>query len=1044
MSKSVSKRIVRTTILSAAVLGLGLWTGGAFAAPQTWDPNDDEGATGNSGNWGTAALQWADGTAANAISLGWTQANDAIFGGTGGGPWTITLDEAIAANSVTINTAGYTIGAAAAPALTTNTITANDSAAIAADMVITAAGAYDVALGKTLTVTGIIGDGASNFGFTKSGAGTLYLKGINTFGSNNAININAGTVQIDAESGLGAATNDIVFGGGTLRVSGSFTPGTGKTYAVGTSSSAIEVDASQTLTLPSTAGLVTADTTGVLALSGAGKVIIQSTNVAFDGTWKLDAGELEIRNANSLGDATNRPIALLSGGNLRLARSSATTWVADVVVDDNSSIIVDRTTSGTGLNQTLGTLSMGGGKTLTVTQTNYTAAPTLIFGATTLTGDATIDSAADVNVQVGAITAGSNTLTKAGAGRLILAADVVSGTLKLDNAALGTSASPRTINNLEVVGNSYIWSVSSTAWTINGAVSGTGKLIVGGTNRNAVVNIPTTGNSLGGLEVQVGKVVATDATSHGSNAIDMNLTAASMTAALTYTGSNITVANNINATIGAAANGNTGEWIRIGQNASDLGTLTMTGTLTLSNSFVAATPAAGATVKLSVGNNGILDYQGKITGTGNIGIDVVTVNNTGLVKLSNATNDFVGDVLLRQQNVKLVIAAPGALGNPSNRLITMIGQAAWVQFDASMTLPNDVMTIGSNNWDTNGNDVTMSGLITGDPATSAFFNKKGLGTLTLTNPLNTFGGVVAGGQRTVNIQGGVLATPNDGALGNSALPNNVSMDGGSFRATESFSSARVFNATATGGSILVDATKTLTLTGTLSGGLLGKGGDGTLTVNGPQSFGVGSTFTVSAGTVNLNTDAGTAATAGPTAAVANLTLNISGTGVVNFGTAQDLLKLSSTVAGGANLAGNAARIYTLADEAQLNSDVFAGKVIDSTISTNPWQIGITDQKLDAAGNPMLLVQVTRKGDANLDGTTNFTDLLRLSQNYGVSGKLFDEGDFNYDGTVNFNDLLILSQNYGQSYPAPAAPVPEPGVLGVLAIGAAGLLGRRRR
>ena len=57
------------------------------------------------------------------------------------------------------------------------------------------------------------------------------------------------------------------------------------------------------------------------------------------------------------------------------------------------------------------------------------------------------------------------------------------------------------------------------------------------------------------------------------------------------------------------------------------------------------------------------------------------------------------------------------------------------------------------------------------------------------------------------------------------------------------------------------------------------------------------------------------------------------------------------------------------------------------------------------------VKYTLYGDASLDGRVNFTDLLRLSQNYNTGGKSWAGGDSNYDGLVNFSDLLKLSQNY---------------------------------
>ncbi|MFT3788646.1 MAG: hypothetical protein QM770_21145 [Tepidisphaeraceae bacterium] len=63
-----------------------------------------------------------------------------------------------------------------------------------------------------------------------------------------------------------------------------------------------------------------------------------------------------------------------------------------------------------------------------------------------------------------------------------------------------------------------------------------------------------------------------------------------------------------------------------------------------------------------------------------------------------------------------------------------------------------------------------------------------------------------------------------------------------------------------------------------------------------------------------------------------------------------------------------------------------------------------------------IVRYTYAGDANLDGTVNFTDLLVLASNYGSVGRDFSQGSFDYDptGTVNFTDLLLLAQNYGQA------------------------------
>jgi hypothetical protein len=114
------------------------------------------------------------------------------------------------------------------------------------------------------------------------------------------------------------------------------------------------------------------------------------------------------------------------------------------------------------------------------------------------------------------------------------------------------------------------------------------------------------------------------------------------------------------------------------------------------------------------------------------------------------------------------------------------------------------------------------------------------------------------------------------------------------------------------------------------------------------------------------------------------------------------------------------------------------------------------------------------GDANLDGSVTFIDLGVVAQNLGAINSDWQHGDFNYDGTTNFLDIGLLAQNLNKNElntplsslvpdPSPAltaewnlavaeiqanstvpTDVPEPGTISLLAVGAAGLLARRRR
>jgi hypothetical protein len=82
------------------------------------------------------------------------------------------------------------------------------------------------------------------------------------------------------------------------------------------------------------------------------------------------------------------------------------------------------------------------------------------------------------------------------------------------------------------------------------------------------------------------------------------------------------------------------------------------------------------------------------------------------------------------------------------------------------------------------------------------------------------------------------------------------------------------------------------------------------------------------------------------------------------------------------------------------------------------------------GPDSVLVRYTLAGDATLDGSVGFNDLVRLAQNYGASlaastDNWWSHGDFNYDGVVDFSDLVALAQNYNLSLPAEPIPGASP-------------------
>jgi hypothetical protein len=122
----------------------------------------------------------------------------------------------------------------------------------------------------------------------------------------------------------------------------------------------------------------------------------------------------------------------------------------------------------------------------------------------------------------------------------------------------------------------------------------------------------------------------------------------------------------------------------------------------------------------------------------------------------------------------------------------------------------------------------------------------------------------------------------------------------------------------------------------------------------------------------------------------------------------------------------------------------------------------SDQSAQDAGVPVapgqILVHAVLSGDANMDGIVDFFDIAQLlGYKYNTHQQAsYTDGDLNYDGVVDFFDIAtLLSANYntGQTFGAAVAAspalagqssVPEPFAPGIIGLGLAALLLRRRR
>ena len=224
---------------------------------------------------------------------------------------------------------------------------------------------------QTLSVGGVIGDGAATFGLTKAGTAELILNGANTYGG--LTNLVNGALRLNGDNS-GAAGGVTIAAGATLRL--------GHANALG----------SGTLTL--NGGTLDNTSGGVLTLGG-NVAQTWNTGFTFTGTHNLVMGS----GAVTLGATTS---VTVTAGNLT---------VNGVIDDGVNTFNLEKTGAGT---LTLGVANTYGGATIisagtlafTANQTLAAATNTLLFGATAasttpgnlvLTADATFGGALIVN-----------------------------------------------------------------------------------------------------------------------------------------------------------------------------------------------------------------------------------------------------------------------------------------------------------------------------------------------------------------------------------------------------------------------------------------------------------------------------------------------------------------------------------------------------------------------------------------------------------------------------------------------------------------------
>ncbi|PSJ63205.1 autotransporter outer membrane beta-barrel domain-containing protein [Mesorhizobium soli] len=619
----------------ASVLAIGA----AAAADRYWDPNGTAVGRGGSGTWNLTSAFWSpNGDGVSGPYSAWNNSafDNAIFGGTTAG--TVTLTSPITVNSLTFETPGYI--------LTGGTLTL-----AGANPTISTIGTN-----TGVTIDSVIGGTA---GLTKSLAGVLRLNGVNTFSG--GINVTAGTLVVNGDAALGAASNGVTLAAGAgLNSSGALSSSRVVTLSGGQATIA-------------GAGVGSARFTGAGGLNVNGNVTLNNNVNNYTGaTAVVNGGTLtftsigDVGTASALGAPTDAASGTISLG----VGSSTSAYAVYTGTGDSSN-----------RNWRLGSWQYG-----TSGITNQGT------GILTLTGDiASAHTNSSISVRNVVFTAATADLELLGT-----ISSNVNGVGVVFSGG-GTNRSVTVTGSNTFGGVAAIQNVTVRANTLKDV--GTASALGTGANGNVSISNGTlaytgTGDSSNrDFALQGSAVLANDGT--GSLALSGGVgLAATGTNTLTlggsFTGTN-TVSGVISGNGGLVSNGS-GTWLLTGAN-------TYTGTVRVdSGTLVAGNAQAFSTPNGAIVNGGKLDLNGfdttftSLSGTGgSVALNDATITVNGSTNSSyGGSITGSGDLLKRGTGTLTLSGANTYTGST-----TINGGAVVLDFSASGAPTSDILSSAS-------------------------------------------------------------------------------------------------------------------------------------------------------------------------------------------------------------------------------------------------------------------------------------------------------------------------------------------------------------
>jgi fibronectin-binding autotransporter adhesin len=516
------------------------------------------------------------------------------------------------------------------------------------------------------------------------------------------------------------------------------------------------------------------------------------------------------------------------------------------------------------------------------------------------------------------------------------------------------------------------------------------------------------------------------------------------------------------------------------------GTSVVFGALVAANTTGSATGTGAVSVTGgALGGTGIISGAVTVTGSGKIFAGIPqshSVLNNYAGKVASTLTIGTGSSLLGTTLLDLTAAPNAAPALESSDEITVGAGSLTLGGTLNVTNPNSITFAVGQSYDLFGfgvgNETGTFGTMNLPPlsmgetwVTTALYTN-GIISIGSSGPNNlTWNNTGGTGDGTTWASGTTPATLQNWQ--NGATPSFYSDSPGdnvTFNDTNNSNYAVTINTVVTPGSTIVNTTGAYVFSGTggIGGsGSLTKSGTGSLTLSTSDSYTGGTNVT--GGTLNIE-----AVSALPTASA--LSISSGATVVVdrngNSRITLDLASLSNS--GTINLKDNRLVIHNVDQTTADNTTAAVFTQLHNGFANGTWAGGTSPSILSstAAGSSLytlgevesgtdVLVRYAYYGDANLDGTVDGTDYSLIDTGFGSAGALtgWQNGDFNYDGHIDGSDYSLIDNAFNtQTGTAPAvqiatntseiaggsAAVPEPASLGLLGIGAIGLMSSRRR